>query len=155
MDKGKRISRESWIKGGAELAEELRAMGERAKLARARAVIWAQTFRHAPPWPGREESDLRFSECWKAFERESAMPQRVWEPDPSDPCAPSDSPGIPGCGFDHPGVVCDTPAGRVSETDRDILLAWLGTGSPVARRVMAWLLELDAVSASAILGDGL
>ena len=154
MDKGKRISRGTWLRGGAEVAEELRAIGERAKLERARAVLWARMFRGAPPWPGREESDRRFREAWEALERDAAMAQRGWEPDIANlgsSCATSESQDLR---FDEAGAVCETMAGQVSEDDRDILLAWLGTGSPIARRVMAWLLGLDAATASAILGEG-
>lgn len=155
MDKGKRIGRETWLRRGAELAEALRALGERAKLERARAVVWAQAFRGAPPWPGREESDRRFREAWEAFERADCAPQRGWEPDRSDPCSPESSPEIQDYRFEEAGAVCEAPVARVTEEDRDILVAWLEAGSPMARRVMAWLVELEAASRAPIGGEGL
>ncbi len=154
MDREIKVS-EAARRLGEELAREAKALAERFKLETARAVIWAQMFRGAPPWPGREQSDRRFREAWEALERSASAPRIGWEPDLSDSCWPLPGPEISDCRFDEAGAVCETPAGRVSEVDRDMLLAWLETGSPMARRVLAWLLGLDAASASSILGEGL
>ena len=121
--------------------EALRAWREALRLDVARAVVWARTCRHAPPWPGRDAFDRHFRDAWLALEREAATAQKGWEPDLADPCDPSSSPEIADYAQDEVEAKSAPRLPLLSPDDRSKLSAWLGRGSPMAMRVLAWICE--------------